>query len=118
VGGPGNSLDRNYHYSIQNDLNFIAVRTSNTDVGFMNFFERHIKPWMNERVRSMNLWLDWTLKRHDMSHIGVTDISSVVRDEYIMHCLHLNTQGKKRLKQLIAEKVVGGHMAGVSRFLL
>jgi hypothetical protein len=24
VGGPGNSLDRNYHYSIENDLNLIA----------------------------------------------------------------------------------------------
>jgi hypothetical protein len=26
VAGPGNSLDRNYHYSIENDLNFIAQR--------------------------------------------------------------------------------------------
>jgi hypothetical protein len=24
VGGPGNSPDRNYHYSIQKDINFIA----------------------------------------------------------------------------------------------
>jgi hypothetical protein len=26
VGGPGNSLQRNYHYSIENDLNFIEER--------------------------------------------------------------------------------------------
>jgi hypothetical protein len=25
VGGPGNSLDRLYHYSIENDLNFISL---------------------------------------------------------------------------------------------
>ena len=28
VGGPGNSLERNYHYSVEEDLNFIARRTS------------------------------------------------------------------------------------------
>jgi hypothetical protein len=58
VGGPGNSLERNYHYSIENDLNFIAKRTSNIDVRFVNLFERHDKPWMNGRVRNMNLRLD------------------------------------------------------------
>jgi hypothetical protein len=31
-----------------------------------------------------------------------------------MHGLHLNSQGKKRLIQLIAERVVGGHMSGIS----
>jgi hypothetical protein len=34
VGGPEYSLERNYHDSIENDLNFIAERTSNTSVGF------------------------------------------------------------------------------------
>jgi hypothetical protein len=34
AGGSGNSLERNYHDSIENDLNFIAERTSNTSVGF------------------------------------------------------------------------------------
>jgi hypothetical protein len=29
------------------------------------------------------------------------------RDDYTMHCLHLNSQGKKRLMQFIAERVVG-----------
>jgi hypothetical protein len=28
VRGPGNSLDRNHHYSIEDDLNYIAKRTS------------------------------------------------------------------------------------------
>jgi hypothetical protein len=44
VGGPGNSLERNYHYSTENDLNFIAERTSNNGVEFINLFERRDKP--------------------------------------------------------------------------
>jgi hypothetical protein len=43
VGEPGSSLDRNYHYSIENDLDFIAERTSNTTVGFVNLFESNDK---------------------------------------------------------------------------
>jgi hypothetical protein len=52
--------------------------------------------------------------RHNISHIGVTDTSSIVREDYTMHGLHLNSQGKRRLKQLIAERVVGGHASGIS----
>jgi hypothetical protein len=40
--------------------------------------------------------------------------SSVVMDDYTMHGLNLNSQGKKRLTQLIAERVVSGHVSGVS----
>jgi hypothetical protein len=46
VGGPGNSLNRN-HYSIEDDLNFIAERTSNKNVGCVNLFQRNDKPSMN-----------------------------------------------------------------------
>ncbi|PNF27593.1 hypothetical protein B7P43_G02276 [Cryptotermes secundus] len=98
VGGPGKSLDRNYHYLTENDLNFIAESTSNISVGFVNFFERHDKLWINGRVRSMNLQCDWTLLRCDMSHIDVIDASSIMGKDYIMH--GLNSQGKKRLMQL------------------
>jgi hypothetical protein len=55
VGGAGNSLDINQHYSIDKDLIFTAERTSNTNVGSVNLFRRHDKLWMNGRVRSMNL---------------------------------------------------------------
>jgi hypothetical protein len=58
VGGPGNSLDSNYNYAGQKDINFIAKKTTSTDVGFVNLLQRHVKPWMNRRVRSMNLRLD------------------------------------------------------------
>jgi hypothetical protein len=75
VGGPGNSLHRNCHYTIENDLNYIAERTSNSRLGFVNPFKRHDKPWMNGRVRSMNLQVDQTLMSHDMSQIGVFDTS-------------------------------------------
>jgi hypothetical protein len=44
VGGPGQSLDRNYHYQIEKDINFIAGRKSNTNVGFVNLFEGHDDP--------------------------------------------------------------------------
>jgi hypothetical protein len=108
VGGPGKSLERNYHYSVENDVNFIAERISNSGVGFVNLFERHEKPWMNWRVRSMNLQLDWALMRHDTSHSGVTDTSSIAREDHPTHDLHLNSQGKKRAVQLIAERVVCG----------
>jgi hypothetical protein len=61
VGGPGNSLDRNYHNSIEKDINFIAERTSNTNVGFVGLLRRHDKLWMDRKVRSMNLYLEWAL---------------------------------------------------------
>jgi hypothetical protein len=55
VVGPGKSLERNYHHSIENDLNFIAYRTSNTDAGFVNLFEGHNNPmdeWEGEEHES------------------------------------------------------------------
>jgi hypothetical protein len=53
--GPGNSLHSNFHYSIEEDLNFIAKRTSHTNVGLVNLFRRHDKPWMNRKLRSVNV---------------------------------------------------------------
>jgi hypothetical protein len=44
VGGAGNSLDVNQDYSIDKNLNFIAERTSNTNVGFVNLLSRYDKP--------------------------------------------------------------------------
>jgi hypothetical protein len=73
VGWSGNSLVRNYYYSTEKDLNFIAKRTTNTNVMFVNLLRRHHKLWMNERVSSMNLQFDWALMGRDMSHISVTD---------------------------------------------
>jgi hypothetical protein len=79
VGGPGNSLDRNYNYSIEKDINYIAERKTNTNVEFVNLFQRHDKPWMNGRVRGMNLRLDRALMRCDMSHIGIIGAASIAR---------------------------------------
>ena len=44
VGGPGNSLEKNYHYSIEKDLNFIARRTDHTNVRFVNLLRMYDKP--------------------------------------------------------------------------
>jgi hypothetical protein len=49
-----------------------------------------------------------------MSHTGVTDTSPIVREDYTVHDLHLNSRGKKRLVQLTAERVVGDHGSGIS----
>jgi hypothetical protein len=82
-------------------------------VGYINLFERHDKQWMNGRVRSMNLWFGQTLMRHGMSHIGVTDTSSIARQDCTKRGLHLNSRGKKRLLDLTAERV-SGHLSGIS----
>jgi hypothetical protein len=62
------------------------------------------------RVGSMNLRLDQALMRCDMSHINVTDASSFMREEFIRHGLPLNSRGKKRLMQFVAERVVDGQV--------
>jgi hypothetical protein len=69
---------------------------------------------MNGRVRGMNLRFDLALMRHGMAHVGVTDTSSIARKEYTTHGLHLNSRGKKRLTQLVAERVIGGHALSMS----
>jgi len=38
MGGPGNSLDRNYQDSIVKDINFIAEKSNKRNVGFLNLF--------------------------------------------------------------------------------
>jgi len=38
MGGPGNCLDRNYHYSTAKDINFIAEKSNNRNVGFVSLF--------------------------------------------------------------------------------
>jgi hypothetical protein len=48
-----------------------------------------------------------------MSHIGVTETSFMAREDYTTHGLHFNTQGKKRLLQLITERVVAGHASSI-----
>jgi hypothetical protein len=114
VGEPGNSLDRNYHYQIEKNINFIAERTSNNNVGFVNLFERHDKPWMNEKVKSANLRLDQALMGCGTSHIGVTDTTSTVREEHMTHGLHLNSRGKKKLTLLITKRINDDHLSSTS----
>ena len=114
VGGPGNSLDRNLKYSIEKDLNFIAKRTNNTNVGFVNLLRRHDRPWMNRTVKSVYLRLDGALLGHGMSHVGVTDTTTLKRDKFTTHGLHLNWQGKRRLMLLIAGGLDGGRTSSVS----
>jgi spore cortex formation protein SpoVR/YcgB (stage V sporulation) len=39
VEGPGNRLDRNYHYSIENDVSFITEWSTNNSMGSVYLFE-------------------------------------------------------------------------------
>jgi hypothetical protein len=87
VGGPGNSLDRNYHCSIEKDLNFIARRTDHTNIIFVNLLRRYDKPWMNRKTRNVNLQLDWALLGHGTSHVVVVDTTAIGREEYTAHSL-------------------------------
>jgi hypothetical protein len=114
MGGPGNSLDRHYHYAIEKDLNFIAERMTNTNVAFSNLLKRHDKMWMDGMVMRVNLRLDRAMMGHDKAHIGITDVTYFVRDDYTTHGLHLNSLGKRRLMHLIAERISGGHVSSVS----
>jgi hypothetical protein len=91
VEGPGNSLDRHYHYAIEKDLNFIAEGTMKTNVGFVNLLKRHDKPWMDGRVRRVNLRLDQAMIGHDKAHIDTTHAAYFVRDDYTTHGLYLNS---------------------------
>ena len=114
MGGPENSLERNYHYSIKKDLNFIARRTDHTNVRFVNLLRRRDEPWINRKVRSVNLRLDRALLEHGMSHLSVIDTTTIGREEYTTHGLHLNSRGKRKLMDLITDKLDGGHVSGVS----
>ena len=94
MGGPGKSLERNYHYSIEKDLNFIARRIDHTNVRFVNLFRRYDEPWMNRKVRSVNLRLGRGLLGHGMSHLGVIDTTKIGREECTARDLNLNSRGK------------------------
>jgi hypothetical protein len=101
-GGAGNSLYINPDYSIAKDIDFIADRTKNTNVGFVNLLRIYDKQWMNWRVWSVNLGSDRALMRRDMSHTNVTVTDTIVGEEHTTHDLHFNSRGKMRLTHLTA----------------
>jgi hypothetical protein len=49
-----------------------------------------------------------------MSHIGVVDTTTIGREEYMAHGLYLNSRGKRKLMLLIADRLDGSHLSGVS----
>lgn len=107
VGGPGNSLDRDFNYSIEKDLVNVSKDSSHTNVAVVELFDRYDKPWLHRRVRSMNARLGSALMRPNASHIGVIEVDSIKRDDYSSHGLHLNSRGKKKLSLLIANRIKG-----------
>lgn len=47
-------------------------------------------------------------------YIAVIDTTSVVREDNTTHGLHLNSQGKKRLTQLVTKRLVDDRASGIS----
>ena len=78
--GPGNGLDRNYYYSFTMDINCLAERVKNVNVGLVNLFRRYDKLWVNMKLRSAILQIDCALMGHGTSHIGVIEIVSDVKE--------------------------------------
>jgi hypothetical protein len=113
VRWPGNSLDRNYHYSMNKDINFIAERTRKK-CGIYKRLQWHDMLWMNRKVRSVNLQLDRGLMGHRTSLISVTDTAPIVTEECTTNNLHLNSQGKRKLMHLIANRIGDDHVLSVS----
>ena len=63
---------------------------------------------------SVNLRLNRDLLGHGMSHLSVTDTTTIGREEYTTHDPHLNSGGRRKLMLLIANELDGGHVLGVS----
>ena len=61
----------------------------------------------------MNLRLDRALLGHGMSHVGVVGTTTIGREDYTAHDLHLNSRDKRKLTLLIADRLDGGHVSGV-----
>ncbi|KDR16343.1 hypothetical protein L798_10058 [Zootermopsis nevadensis] len=79
VGGPGNSLDRDLNYKIENDMDNIARNSLHTNVGFVGLLECHDRPHMSKWMKSANVRLESVLWYADRSHIGLIDVSSLNR---------------------------------------
>jgi hypothetical protein len=62
----------------------------------------------------VNLQINQALLGHGMSHLDVIETLTIGREEYTAHGLHLNSIGKKKFTFLIANKLDGGPMSGVS----
>jgi hypothetical protein len=111
MGGPGNWPDINYSDFIEKDMNFTAERTNNTNAWFVNLFKRYDKVYMNSKVRSVNLSLDCAQMGRGMSHIDFIYITSIVREQFRTHGLHLNFQSKRKL---IAKSQGNNHVSGIN----
>ena len=113
VGGPRNSLDRNYHYSIERTSTSMQ-RSNNTNVRYVHLFWRHDKPWINRKVWNVNIRLDRTLWKCGKSHICVIKTTSFQRGDFTTHGLHLNSRGKKQLTLLTAKSLGDKNVSGTS----
>jgi hypothetical protein len=92
-----NSLDRNLNYQIEKDLSDIDQKTSHTSVKFVGLLWRHDKPWINRRVKEVNLRLECLFVEVGGTHTDAIDVSSISRSEHTVHGLHLNSPGKDKL---------------------
>jgi hypothetical protein len=76
-------------------------RSNNTNVRFVHLFWRHERPWINRKVRNVNIRLDRTLSGDGKSHICVIETTSFQREDFMTHGRHLNSRGKRSLHFLL-----------------
>lgn len=57
-------------------------------------------------MKLVNVNLDWALLGHGKSQIRVIDMTSFQRDEFMVHGLHKNSRGQRKLTLLIP-KILG-----------
>jgi hypothetical protein len=105
VRGPGNSLDRDLNYNIENDMDNIAKNSIHTNVGFVGLLGHHDRPHMSKWVRSANMRLELVLWSANRPHIGLIVISTLNKNDHTRHGLHLNSRGKEKLVRLIAKEI-------------
>jgi len=73
----------------------------------MKFLRKYDRPWMNRKLRTVNLRLDRALLGPGLPHVGFVGTTTIGREEYTAHGLHLNSRGKRRLTLLIADRLEG-----------
>lgn len=105
VQGPGNSLDRDFNYKIEKDLDSISKNIIHNNVSFGGLLKHHDTPHMSKWVRRENLRLECVLWNANRSHIGLTDISSIDRFDQTINGFYLNSSGKEKLVKLILSEI-------------
>ena len=93
-------------------------RSNNRNAWCLKLFWRHDKPWINWKLKSVNLKRDRAQLECGKSNICVVQTTSFQRDDFTTHGLRLNFRGKKKITRLIAKGIDDKMCQAVAVFLL